>query len=40
MGAIGEDLQKTEESQYGAQVDLSAPGEEMISRLRGWDRIL
>ncbi|MEU1214365.1 type VII secretion-associated serine protease mycosin [Streptomyces sp. NPDC005790] len=30
VGAIGQDLQRTEESQFGPQVDLAAPGEEMI----------
>ncbi|MET7490738.1 type VII secretion-associated serine protease mycosin [Streptomyces sp900116325] len=35
VGAIGEDLQKTEESQYGSQVDLSAPGEGMIHACGG-----
>ncbi|WP_031085820.1 type VII secretion-associated serine protease mycosin [Streptomyces sp. NRRL WC-3549] len=35
VGAIGKDLQKTEESQWGAQVDLSAPGEEMIHACGG-----
>ncbi|WP_103760423.1 type VII secretion-associated serine protease mycosin [Streptomyces sp. SM10] len=30
VAAIGKNLQRTEESQYGPQVDLSAPGEEMI----------
>ncbi|MFE9824182.1 type VII secretion-associated serine protease mycosin [Streptomyces sp. NPDC005791] len=30
VAAIGKDLQRTEESQYGPHVDLSAPGEEMI----------
>ncbi|MFJ8887463.1 type VII secretion-associated serine protease mycosin [Streptomyces sp. NPDC102402] len=30
VGAVGKNLQRTEESQYGPQVDLSAPGEEMI----------
>ncbi|MGW0787694.1 type VII secretion-associated serine protease mycosin [Streptomyces sp. NPDC002911] len=30
VAAIGKDLQRTGESQYGPQVDLSAPGEEMI----------
>ncbi|SCD60990.1 type VII secretion-associated serine protease mycosin [Streptomyces sp. BpilaLS-43] len=35
VGAIGKDLQKTEESQWGAQVDLSAPGEEMVHACGG-----
>ncbi|MFI6727253.1 S8 family serine peptidase [Streptomyces atratus] len=35
VGAIGKDLKKTEESQYGAQVDLSAPGEEMVHACGG-----
>lgn len=30
VAAIGRDLQSTEESQFGPQADLSAPGEEMI----------
>ncbi|MEV6654122.1 type VII secretion-associated serine protease mycosin [Streptomyces sp. NPDC051219] len=30
VGAIGKDLRKTPESQYGPQVDISAPGEEMV----------
>ncbi|MGW1709368.1 type VII secretion-associated serine protease mycosin [Streptomyces sp. NPDC002206] len=30
VGAIGKDLKKTGESQFGPQVDLSAPGDEMI----------
>ncbi|MFJ8859421.1 type VII secretion-associated serine protease mycosin [Streptomyces sp. NPDC102451] len=30
VAAIGKDLQRTGESQFGPQVDLSAPGEEMI----------
>ncbi|MER5552787.1 type VII secretion-associated serine protease mycosin [Streptomyces sp. NPDC002793] len=30
VAAVGRDLQRTEESQYGPHVDLSAPGEEMI----------
>ncbi|MCP3822475.1 type VII secretion-associated serine protease mycosin [Streptomyces sp. A3M-1-3] len=30
VGAIGKDLRKTEVSQYGPQVDISAPGEEMV----------
>lgn len=30
VAAIGKDLQRTKESQFGPQVDLSAPGEEMI----------
>ncbi|WP_250286262.1 type VII secretion-associated serine protease mycosin [Streptomyces atroolivaceus] len=30
VAAIGKNLQRTEESQFGPQVDLSAPGEEMI----------
>ncbi|MDQ0796103.1 type VII secretion-associated serine protease mycosin [Streptomyces sp. B1I3] len=35
VGAVGRDLQKTEESQYGSQVDISAPGEEMIHACGG-----
>ncbi|WP_326817200.1 type VII secretion-associated serine protease mycosin [Streptomyces sp. NBC_01762] len=35
VGAIGEDLQKTKESQYGPQVDLSAPGQGMIHACGG-----
>ncbi|WP_406381792.1 type VII secretion-associated serine protease mycosin [Streptomyces sp. NBC_01618] len=30
VSAIGQDFQKTEESQFGPQVDLTAPGEKMI----------
>jgi type VII secretion-associated serine protease mycosin len=30
VAAVGRDLERTEESQFGPQVDLSAPGEEMI----------
>lgn len=30
VGAVGQDLQRTDESQFGPQVDLSAPGEDMI----------
>ncbi|MEV7300096.1 type VII secretion-associated serine protease mycosin [Streptomyces clavifer] len=30
VGAIGKDLAKTDESQFGPQVDLAAPGDEMI----------
>ncbi|MEU0147891.1 type VII secretion-associated serine protease mycosin [Streptomyces sp. NPDC006288] len=35
VGAIGQGLQKTDESQFGSQVDLSAPGEEMIHACGG-----
>ncbi|MCX5412223.1 type VII secretion-associated serine protease mycosin [Streptomyces sp. NBC_00059] len=35
VGAVGQDLQRTDESQYGPQVDLSAPGEEMIHACGG-----
>ncbi|WP_239580331.1 type VII secretion-associated serine protease mycosin [Streptomyces sp. HB132] len=35
VGAIGRDLKRTEESQYGPQVDLTAPGEEMIHACGG-----
>ncbi|WP_393079474.1 type VII secretion-associated serine protease mycosin [Streptomyces sp. LN704] len=31
VGAVGRDLRKTTESEYGPQVDISAPGEEMYS---------
>jgi type VII secretion-associated serine protease mycosin len=29
VGAVGRDLQKTKESQYGSQTDIAAPGDEM-----------
>ncbi|MFI8005341.1 type VII secretion-associated serine protease mycosin [Streptomyces sp. NPDC086010] len=35
VGAIGRDLQKTDESQSGPQVDISAPGETMIHACGG-----
>lgn len=35
VGAVGQNLQRTEESQFGPQVDLSAPGEEMIHACGG-----
>ncbi|MGW1812641.1 type VII secretion-associated serine protease mycosin [Streptomyces sp. NPDC002125] len=35
VGAVGQDLQRTDESQYGPQVDLTAPGEEMIHACGG-----
>ncbi|MFI8435975.1 type VII secretion-associated serine protease mycosin [Streptomyces sp. NPDC079020] len=35
VGAIGRDLKKTKESQFGPQVDLAAPGEEMIYACAG-----
>ncbi|MEV6165993.1 type VII secretion-associated serine protease mycosin [Streptomyces sp. NPDC052052] len=35
VGALGKDGKKTEESQYGAQVDLSAPGEDMVHACGG-----
>ncbi|MFD5033792.1 type VII secretion-associated serine protease mycosin [Streptomyces sp. NPDC058405] len=35
VGAIGKDLKKTDESQYGPQVDLSAPGDEMVHACGG-----
>ncbi|WP_371799573.1 type VII secretion-associated serine protease mycosin [Streptomyces sp. NBC_01707] len=35
VGAIGEDLRKTDESQYGGQVDLSAPGEDVVYACAG-----
>jgi type VII secretion-associated serine protease mycosin len=31
VGAVGKDLRKTTESEYGPQVDIAAPGEEMYS---------
>ncbi|MET8409131.1 type VII secretion-associated serine protease mycosin [Streptomyces sp. NPDC005195] len=31
VGAVGKDLRKTTESEYGPQVDMAAPGEEMYS---------
>ncbi|MET7859994.1 type VII secretion-associated serine protease mycosin [Streptomyces sp. NPDC005318] len=35
VGAIGKNLHKTEESEYGPQVDLAAPGDEMIHACGG-----
>ncbi|WP_332328199.1 S8 family serine peptidase [Streptomyces sp. WMMC940] len=35
VGAVGKDLSKTEESQYGRQVDLAAPGEETVQACTG-----
>ncbi|WP_406103895.1 type VII secretion-associated serine protease mycosin [Streptomyces sp. NBC_01003] len=35
VGAIGKDLKKTKESQHGPQVDLVAPGEEMVHACNG-----
>ncbi|MFD5116866.1 type VII secretion-associated serine protease mycosin [Streptomyces sp. NPDC058391] len=35
VGAIGKDLKKTDESQYGPQVDVSAPGEGMVAACGG-----
>ncbi|UNM16826.1 type VII secretion-associated serine protease mycosin [Streptomyces formicae] len=35
VGALGKDLKKTEESQWGPQVDVSAPGEEMVHACNG-----
>ncbi|MEU2430517.1 type VII secretion-associated serine protease mycosin [Streptomyces sp. NPDC007861] len=35
VGALGKDLKKTDESQWGPQVDVSAPGEEMVAACRG-----
>ncbi|WP_323137867.1 type VII secretion-associated serine protease mycosin [Streptomyces sp. NBC_01433] len=35
VGAIGKDLKKTKESQFGSQVDLSAPGEEIVYACAG-----
>ncbi|MGW1430948.1 type VII secretion-associated serine protease mycosin [Streptomyces sp. NPDC002431] len=35
VGAIGKDVEKTEESQHGPQVDLSAPGEDMVHACDG-----
>ncbi|WP_394438347.1 type VII secretion-associated serine protease mycosin [Streptomyces sp. SGAir0957] len=35
VGAIGKDFKKTAESQYGAQVDLVAPGDDMIHTCDG-----
>ncbi|MEU6390364.1 type VII secretion-associated serine protease mycosin [Streptomyces sp. NPDC046939] len=35
VGAIGKDLKKTAESQYGAQVDLVAPGDDMVHTCNG-----
>ncbi|MEU0129291.1 type VII secretion-associated serine protease mycosin [Streptomyces sp. NPDC006289] len=35
VGAIGQNLQKTQESQHGSQVDLSAPGEDLVYACAG-----
>ncbi|UUN31178.1 type VII secretion-associated serine protease mycosin [Streptomyces sp. FIT100] len=35
VGAIGKDLKKTDESQWGPQVDFAAPGEEMVAACGG-----
>ncbi|MGI5377904.1 type VII secretion-associated serine protease mycosin [Streptomyces sp. CA-251387] len=35
VGAIGKDLRKTDESQYGQQVDLTAPGIDMVAACGG-----
>ncbi|MGW6360338.1 type VII secretion-associated serine protease mycosin [Streptomyces sp. NPDC055092] len=35
VGAVGKDLRKTTESQHGAQVDMSAPGDEMLHACGG-----
>ncbi|WP_267245238.1 type VII secretion-associated serine protease mycosin [Streptomyces sp. PR69] len=35
VGALGKDLKKTDESQYGPQVDLSAPGEDIVHACGG-----
>ncbi|MFE0252001.1 type VII secretion-associated serine protease mycosin [Streptomyces sp. NPDC059010] len=35
VGAIGQDLRKTAESQYGLQVDLAAPGIDMVAACGG-----
>lgn len=35
VGAIGRDLRKTDESQYGPQVDIAAPGDEMVHACGG-----
>jgi type VII secretion-associated serine protease mycosin len=35
VGALGRDLKKTEESQYGPQVDVSAPGIDMVHACGG-----
>ncbi|MFH8472779.1 type VII secretion-associated serine protease mycosin [Streptomyces sp. NPDC018000] len=35
VGALGKDAKKTAESQYGVQVDLSAPGEDMVHACGG-----
>lgn len=35
VGAVGKDLHKTAESEYGPQVDMAAPGEEMVSACGG-----
>lgn len=35
VGSVGQDLQKTAESQYGPQVDLTAPGVDMVAACGG-----
>ncbi|WP_330354491.1 type VII secretion-associated serine protease mycosin [Streptomyces chartreusis] len=35
VGSVGQDLQKTAESQYGPQVDLAAPGVDMVAACGG-----
>ncbi|MEV6695886.1 type VII secretion-associated serine protease mycosin [Streptomyces sp. NPDC051453] len=35
VGAVGKDLRKTTESQHGAQVDMSAPGDKMVHACGG-----
>ncbi|NEB76321.1 type VII secretion-associated serine protease mycosin [Streptomyces sp. SID14478] len=35
VGAVGKDLKKTEESEYGSQVDMAAPGEDMVAACGG-----
>ncbi|MFJ6011877.1 type VII secretion-associated serine protease mycosin [Streptomyces sp. NPDC092952] len=35
VGAVGHDVKKTEESQYGPQIDLTAPGIDMVHPCKG-----
>ncbi|EKX65773.1 peptidase families S8 and S53 [Streptomyces ipomoeae 91-03] len=35
VGAVGKDLRKTAESQHGPQVDMAAPGEDMVAACMG-----
>jgi type VII secretion-associated serine protease mycosin len=35
VGAVGRDLRRTDESQYGPQVDMAAPGEDIVAACAG-----